>query len=486
MLDRHVRQVFPPTTKSPAREYLSAYLNEPNIVLLGDPGSGKSHTFGEAASSSGGTIVTARQFLLLPSQELASSLFIDALDERRAGRDDNDIIDQIVIKLFATPSHRVRISCRDRDWLGDTDLSGFRTYFDRHGGVFVLQLLDLSGDEQRSILTANGIASPEAFLKEANERGLSEFLTNPQNLLMLVEVVQKEGGWPTTFKDLFERYTGLLLSEANKTHSQSGLGKFTPGEITDVAGAICALRLISDVEGISLENNTSKSEYPSYRTIRIADQERVQAALTRRLFAATTESSAVSYTHRTTAEFLAAKTLAQLVRNGFPIGRLQALLGVDGHPAAELRGLNAWLAVHLPEQAIHFVEGDPYGVLTYGDAASLTPDSRLALLNALSSATENDPWMRITNLPDARIAPLFADDTASAFESIIRNGSAPFPLRLLALQAIVAAHGSLKVFSDLETILKDESRSFAERVLSIDALMQCGQNELLPVRLTPA
>jgi hypothetical protein len=476
MLDRHVRQVFPaPTGESPEREYLSAYLSEPNIVLLGDPGSGKSHTFREAASDAGGTIVTARQFLLLPSQELASPLFIDALDERRAGRSDNDIIDQIVGKLFATVSGRVRISCRDRDWLGDTDLSAFRTYFDRNGGVLVLQLLDLSEDEQRNILISKGITSPEAFLKEANERGLSEFLTNPQNLLMLVEVAEEEGGWPTTFKELFERYTDHLLSEANKAHSGTGLGKYSPGEIADVAGAICALRLISDVEGVSLENNTSKAEFPSYRTIKIADQEKVQAALTRRLFTASTETSAVSYTHRTTAEFLAAKMLAKWVRNGFPIGRLQALLGIDGHPAAELRGLNAWLAVHLPELAVHFVKADPYGVLTYGDAASLTPNSRLALLAALSSATENDPWMRITDLPAARIAPLFADDTASAFEAIIRNGSAPFPLRLLALQAIAAAHGGIKVFSDLERILKDENRSFAERAISIDALMQCGQ-----------
>jgi hypothetical protein len=40
---------------------------------------------------------------------------------------------------------------------------------------------------------------------------------------------------------------------------------------------------------------------------------------------------------------------------------------VGGHPAPELRGLHAWLAVHLPEFAPRLIEADPYGVLTYGE-----------------------------------------------------------------------------------------------------------------------
>jgi hypothetical protein len=483
VIDRRVRQVFPnPTQESPERGVLSAYLNEANIVLLGDPGSGKTHTFAEAAKHSSGTALTARQYLILPSQELHSPLFIDALDERRAGRGDNDIIDQIISKLFANPLERVRISCRDRDWLGDTDLSAFRTYFDRNGGAFVLQLLELSRDEQRSILASNNIKTPDAFLDEAIERGLSEFLNNPQNLLMLVEVVQKNGGWPTTFKELFEKYTKLLLSEANKVRSAVGLGAFSPGEIEDAAGIICVLRLLSDVEGISLENNTAKPEYPSYRTVRLADHEKVQASLNRRLFKATAEPATVSYTHRTSAEFIAAKSLAELVRGGYPVGRLQALIGIDGHPAAELRGLNAWLAVLLPEHAVRFIIGDPYGVLTYGDVASLTPSARLTLLKALSSATESDPWMRVTDLPEARIAPLFTNDTVAAIREIIRNPDAPFPLKILSLDSITAARGGAKVSSDLEAILLDDSRSFAERQASIEALQKSDPTGTIIVR----
>ncbi len=441
-------------------------------MLLGDPGSGKSHTFRELAHVANGTIVTARQYLILPPQEITSPVFIDALDERRAGRDDNDTIDQILQKLFGAPKELVRISCRDRDWLGDTDLAAFKTYFDRNGGVYVLQLLDLSTAEQVSVLTTNAVADAEAFLADAEARGLSEFLTNPQNLLMLAEVVGTGGGWPTTFKELFERYTTLLLAELNAVHTGTGLGRYSPDEVLEAAGATCALRLISDVEGISLENNTSQNDLPSYRSIKLADLDLVRAALTRRLFSASSKSNAVTYTHRTTAEFLAAKWLAHHIRNGYPVGRLQALIGVDGHPAAELRGLNSWLAVHLPEHAPLFISADPNGILVYGDVASLTPSARLCLLECLSIASESDPWMRTGNLPPSRIASLFGADTVEEFRNILTTSTTPFPLKHLALEAVIAAKGGSTLLDVLEIIVNDQDKYYAERMLAVDAILQ--------------
>ena len=53
----------------------------------------------------------------------------------------------------------------------------------------------------------------------------------------------------------------------------------------------------------------------------------------------------VDYGHRTTAEYLAAAWLAKRIRSGFSIERVRALIGVDGYPASELRGLHAWLPV---------------------------------------------------------------------------------------------------------------------------------------------
>jgi hypothetical protein len=67
-----------------------------------------------------------RAFLVTPNTRFDGVLFIDGLDEKRAGRSDRDTVDALVAKLFAVGPHKVRISCRVADWLGDSDLAALR------------------------------------------------------------------------------------------------------------------------------------------------------------------------------------------------------------------------------------------------------------------------------------------------------------------------------------------------------------------------
>jgi predicted NACHT family NTPase len=165
---------------------------EPNIVLLGDPGAGKTHLFRAAATLERAYFVTARAFLNMPATALRGpELFIDGLDEKRAGRGDRDTIDALVAKLFDVAPPKVRISCRGADWLGESDLAALSPYFDQQGGAVVLHLESLSHDEQVAVLAEQGVAGDQAgrFLVEAGERGLGDFLENPQNLIMLWRAV---------------------------------------------------------------------------------------------------------------------------------------------------------------------------------------------------------------------------------------------------------------------------------------------------------
>src|SRR5215468_5852358 len=54
----------------------------------------------DPAELSAGSFLSAQMFLNTPSKSLDSILFVDALDERRAGRGDNNTIDRMVQKLF--------------------------------------------------------------------------------------------------------------------------------------------------------------------------------------------------------------------------------------------------------------------------------------------------------------------------------------------------------------------------------------------------
>ena len=395
MIDRSVQQIFPvPQQAAIAVCQFSQCLSHRNIILLGDPGSGKTHVFQQCRFLTGGEFVTARQFLNTPKFKDGATLFIDGLDERRSGRGDQDVIDLMVQKLFRVEPVQVRIACRAQDWLGESDITAFRSYFEERGDLAVFALLPLSDAEQETVLLDKECVDPRTFLEEARRRGLSEFLGNPQNLLMLAEVVA-DGKWPATRKELYQEATRLLLTEIKRT--RSGGRKYLGEELRAAAGAVCAARLISDVEGVSMAEFSQGDDFPNYRTIDLCDVDKILAALGRRCFVSTAVPETVNYAHRTVAEYLAAEWLADRIRHGLPLGRLRSLLGVDGSPSSELRGLNAWLAALLPEHAHQLIDGDPYGVLTYGDAASLSPSGRLDLLCALEALSKKDPWFRSGN-----------------------------------------------------------------------------------------
>ncbi|QOZ54842.1 hypothetical protein [Bradyrhizobium sp. CCBAU 53338] len=299
MTDRIVRQLIPQPAEPNQGQLFSEYAETPNVVLLGAPGAGKTHLFIEAAAKNG-TRVTTRDFLNIPAFPAATTLFIDALDERRAGRGDQSTIDAVVQKLFDVQPKQLRISCRESDWLGSTDLATFQPYFSSHGGYVVLALEKLTTEEQRAVLQTQGVTNPNAFLEQAVERGLNDLLTNPQNLVMLAKSV-KDKNWPRNRTELLQNATTLLLSEHNPTRARSGDGVYGADELRAPAGAVLATRLISDVGGVSLADNEAVDEYPSYRTTPFPDRDRVRAALGRRVFIGNGDEAA-DYTHRTTAE----------------------------------------------------------------------------------------------------------------------------------------------------------------------------------------
>jgi predicted NACHT family NTPase len=337
-MTRAVRQtnIAPDSPQDAASRPFTDFAGKANIVLLGDPGAGKTHLFKEAAAAENGRFIKAREFLNTPAAMLQSQdLFIDGLDEKRTGRADRDTVDELVVKLFAVDPPKVRISCRAADWLGESDLAALRPFFEQRGEAFVLHLESLSRPEQVAVLAEQRVDADaaETFLTEAEERGLGDFLENPQNLIMLWRAV-RAGYWPGTRNELFELSTKLMLEEFDQERAREGAGSFSVAELRPVAGAICAARLISDADAISLTDQEGTLHVPGYRSLHFFPAEKVRAALGRRVFEAGSQPETVDYTHRTTAEFLAAEFLAAQVRGGLPFGRvagvpMKAMAGAD-------------------------------------------------------------------------------------------------------------------------------------------------------------
>lgn len=479
VIDRRVRVLDPKPADGAAERArrFSEFATEPNIVLLGNPGAGKTVLFEEAARVAHAQYVKARFFRLLPAAQLADALFIDALDEQRAvSAEENSAADKIVEKLFEREPKQVRISCREQDWLGDTDLAVFATYFRRHGGAIVLRLEPIDRDEQVEILVAKGINSAEAaaFITEAERRGMSRLLQNPRKMLLLRRVTET-GVWPDSVLDLFRRATEVQLTEENEDHARSSDGRYTAAELRLPAGGVCAARLISDSQGICLGPNDIGTQYPSYRSLSYLELPLVRATLRRPLFTAAGPSECVDYDHRTSAEFLAAEWIADRVRhNALPIGRVLSLMGADGHPAAELRGLNAWLPLALPEYAGIFIAADPLGVLEYGDAASLQPSMRAALLEALAEVARENPWFLGRNRSPIGIEHLVQPDSIASLCAILETLDSPRDLRTLVLEAFEAAPPQQDAFNTLLRVFTDAKAHWHDRYSALTCLHAFG------------
>lgn len=452
----------------------SQYLEVSNIILLGDPGSGKTYTFEAAAEAEKAKFLSVRQFLATNGEECKGQiLYLDGLDEFRSRVDDKNAILEVIKLLNSLGRPRLRLSCRVADWLGETDLSLFEKSYFCDNPYAVLRLEPLTEDEIAIILSSKGIEDIKGFVQEAEKRGIEKLLGNPQTLLMLSDVITRHGSWPDTKKELFEKSTQILLTEHNRERIGPGLGQHTHEELMAPAGAACALILISDVAGVSLIESNSSADFPTYRSVPFNDFNMVQSCLMRRAFSVVDAGQeAVSYIHRTIAEFLAAKWLASQVRNGLPVRRVLSLIGIEGHPASELRGLHAWLAVLLPEHAAILIKNDPYGILMYGDARSLSPTDRHSLLSALELLSHRDPWFRAADWSDGPLGALSGPDMVSSFQRILCDSKSSSHLRSVVLDAIKNGPPLPQIQTSLVNILVNPKATYHERSDALDVLLR--------------
>lgn len=472
MLKRLVRPVekysFENTTKRP----FSDFNNESSIVLLGDPGAGKTHLFKYYAEICGGRYLTARDFLIVLPDSINNIeyLFVDALDEKRIGRGIDSTIDQIASRLAEVAPKRIRLACRAADWLGDYDLSALRAVLPPNDEIKILALEHLSFEEQQDLLVDLNETDPEMFINHATVRGLESMLKNPQTLKMLWEQVGSRG-WPKTRKELYANSFELLVSEHNSVHKLRSSKAISNEERLKAAGAACALRLISDIRGIGLHEVSDDVTCPSYNDVTLTPQDHLLTAISSRLFTFDDAINAVDYLHRTLAEYAAAWWLAEQVRRGLPLGRVIALITYEGIPTTELRGLHAWLAVLLQEYAVELIEADPFGVMAYGDPASLSSGIRLQLINALAKLAERDPWFRAGNW-NVPVSGLGNMDLIPQFREILSDINKSHNLRSIILDAILESRLAREIFDTLIELIKDANVITSERKAAIDAILQ--------------
>ena len=428
-----------------ASKPLSDFDSAPAYVLLGDPGMGKTTSFREACRNLGeqAQFISARDFITLDAAHhpewRRKTLFIDGLDEIRAGSDDaRTPLDDVRRQLDRLGQPRFRLSCREADWLGTNDRERLEAVAP-DGEVAVLRLRHLTEKEAVKVVESRSyLADGNRFLDMAKQRGLGDLIRNPQNLELLAAGV-RAGEWPENRAELFEFACRHLASEPNEEHLNAGVRRAAPDLLLETAGRLCSFLLLSGTTGVRLSSPETGSA-TGYRPADLVDppppaaspgdaeawSRRQRAALSSRLFRAAAEAPPAERcfepAQRHVAEFLAGRYLAQRIEDGLPAARVVSMVTArDGGVATAQRGLSAWLAAHSKPARSQLIERDPIGVGLYGDLAPFASNEKQLLIEALTREGR-----RLHSLSH-RAAAAFAPLASPALEAELRARLSAIP-----------------------------------------------------------
>ncbi|MCA1956921.1 MAG: hypothetical protein LDL14_00125 [Nitrospira sp.] len=388
------------------------------LVLLGDPGMGKSTVLAEEESflkSTPHDQTDRHLFINLRSYQTETRLIADTFDspilkDWLAGTHTLhlflDSLDEglLSIKVLASlladqlkrlPSDRLklRIACRPIEW--PTLLEEELAEWLGQEAVQYYVLAPLRKADVEESARASGL-NVNDFLDQLESSGAVPFAIKPVTLKFLLMLSQKQGGLPTSQIDLYLAGCRELVAEKSKSRiAAREAGLLTPDQRLAVAARIAACMVFgnrntiyagidppeSSDEDILLRDLSGGYETDNGARFAITEKE-LKETLSTALFS-TRGPNRVGWGHQTYAEFLAAW---HLKKHEASVAQIKSLIIHPGDPSEkfipQLGETTAWLAGMVPEIFQTIVQAEP-DLLLRSDVATGDSRQRAELVEAL-------------------------------------------------------------------------------------------------------
>ena len=479
-LDRQVVVVEGIKEGSPLVHTVSDLRRFKRVVLIGEPGMGKSAALAQEAKEVGSSKINVRTLVNSPTQNSFSGrAVLDGLDEYRSDGSAADKVNFLAASLNEKCPTGWILSCRSQDWRKDADLNAINEPYGLSDRVVVAKLLPLVKNEASLILSSIGEAEPDSFYEEGLKKGAQAFLGNPLSLILLQKVVSAKAEWPETRYEVFDAATKQLCHENNENRRFQH--KIPASEILWAAEALCALLLVTGSRAFWSSNAVPPGAYDSTEFLKTIDtgleRNLVDQALDTPLF--TGDGEEFEPIHRSIAEFLAARFLAKKAVGtatipSVPLSRVLALIcSSDQKSPTELRGVYAWLAAHCGKLGKHDLASilcgrDPLTVVAYGDAGAFSTGIREQLLFSLD---RDDPFFRSHDEGDTALNSLAGEDLAHSFQSILNGKSGTWHALATVYDILTTGKPVVSLRPLLRDLALDPKRVEWERWRAFDAWM---------------
>jgi predicted NACHT family NTPase len=492
------------------------------LILLGEPGIGKSTTLKsyQASSSSNTTLDAPALWFDLGEYQTDARLrdevfanevirdwrdgegdlrlYLDSFDECQL--DVPVLTKMLVSQLARLPLKRLylRLVCRTAAWPSDLE-DRLRELFRSIGSdLGVYELVPL---RRTDVHLAAGLERLDAdhFVHEIDVRDIVPLAIKPVTLRFLLGKYREAGYFPPTQQELYEYGCRLLCEETNPDRFGSHRsGELTADQRLAVASRIAALTIVSPLSSIwqGIDYGDVPPESITVPTMcgddEVANGYRftVTEAVVRETLATGLFSSRgpqrLGWVHETYAEFLAARCL---VKHGMSPSQMWSLVSRvedDGREKVipQLSDTAAWLASMVPEIRDAILEHDPDVLLrSYAFTASDVQD-RSRLVESLLDLLDNDQISGHDRDRFRRYRHLAHPELANQLQRIILDVTRRERVREAAIE--IAAMADVKELqNELADIALDPTNSRHVRVRAAWAISRIGDAEarrrLLPL-----
>jgi len=472
---RRLRRIDPPKEAAlNLHETEIAAVSGP-LVIVGDPGAGKTVLMEELGRTPDTTFVRATRLVRMANPRTAlgnvKRLIIDGVDEVASNAPGGGV-EAVLTKLSELGYPDFIMSCRAADWRGAADRVKIKDDYGVDATMLALEPFDRD-DAAAFLMAAFPTLDPERLLAHLVGRGLHDIYGNPLTLRLLGEVAIDGGALPNSRGELLAQACPKLVLETNDRHKDRPHAGQEPDDLMLSAGAGATAFLLCDKLGVfSGAQADLPQAYFSLASVRsLPSADLFDEATKTRLFKGEGENLLVPV-HRVVAEYLAARWLAHRVTTGQSARRILTLLRQGGSVPTSLRAVNAWLAGFSPELCTQCIIDDPYGVLRYGDTGSLSLPGARALLKALAALSHEDPYFRAEDWSRQSAHGLARIELKDELLALLKSPGEHQLLGGLLIEALQGTELATILAAELRVILLDPERPYRQRTGALDILAE--------------
>jgi predicted NACHT family NTPase len=483
------------------------------LILLGEPGIGKTHALKEAQKVIDSKANTGDQTLWLDLGRSQSEdrlikyifenetilswrkgenklhLFLDNLD---MGILRVDTITSLLIDGFKKfKNYHIQrlglyIACRTGMWPISFEKELEQLWDKKVIGIY--ELAPLRKKDVIEAAKANGLDAWR-FLGEIDRRNVVPLAIKPITLSLLINVYRSTQSLTQNQVELYLKGCNLLCEEHDRKRREAGLtGSFTAAQRMAAAARIAAVTVFTrrnaiwtDVDQGNVSDECATipqlcggSEIVNGDILQINENVIKETIFATGLFSSR-GPDLMGWDHQTYAEFLAAR---YLIQNSMTTGQIMSLLvhpfDPRGRLMPQLHGVAAWVANYMPEVFNKIIELDPE-ILLRSDLSIMKETDRSALVDSLIRKYDDETLLDIDWDIRRMYGKLYHSSLEEQLKPYICDTTKGEIVRRVAIY-IAEACGLKSLQDELANIALDPTQSMHIRVIAAHALCNVGEN----------